>query len=195
MDGPCCLFPRQMQMRLDENCKVICKLDSLSKQQAKEVQERVDAESRIPWRAPARAPPPTRPAAAPRRRRRHRVAALSSRRLRRAAGSPLTQHPRARSILDNLPSAMVRMREENGQSFKTYERGYPVGFKAATEARAPRLGGLSAAAAAADAPPRPRTGARRSTSSTTMRASPSCITRIWRPIWRASWASRLSLRA
>lgn len=30
---------------------------------------------------------------------------------------------------------MVRMREENGELFKTYERGYPVGFKAATEAR------------------------------------------------------------
>ena len=30
---------------------------------------------------------------------------------------------------------MVRMREENGVAFKTYERGYPVGFKAATEAR------------------------------------------------------------
>lgn len=30
---------------------------------------------------------------------------------------------------------MVRMREENGELFKTYERGFPVGFKAATEAR------------------------------------------------------------
>ena len=33
-------------------------------------------------------------------------------------------------ILDNLPLAMVRMRENNGQPFKTYERGFPVGFTA-----------------------------------------------------------------
>ena len=30
-------------------------------------------------------------------------------------------------ILDNLPIAIVRLREDNGQPFKTYERGYPVG--------------------------------------------------------------------
>ena len=30
-------------------------------------------------------------------------------------------------ILDNLPVAIVRLREDNGQPFKTYERGYPVG--------------------------------------------------------------------
>ena len=30
-------------------------------------------------------------------------------------------------ILDNLPIAIVRLREDNGQPFKTYERGFPVG--------------------------------------------------------------------
>ena len=32
-----------------------------------------------------------------------------------------------RRILDNLPIAIVRLREDNGQPFKTYERGFPVG--------------------------------------------------------------------
>jgi transmembrane 9 superfamily protein 2/4 len=40
---------------------------------------------------------------------------------------------RVNMILDNLPVAMVKVRTENGNSFKTYERGYPVGFKAAIE--------------------------------------------------------------
>ena len=30
-------------------------------------------------------------------------------------------------ILDNLPIAIVRLRDDNGQPFKTYERGFPVG--------------------------------------------------------------------
>ena len=42
----------QMQMREDENCKTICKLDSLSKKQAKELQERIDDEYRITLCAP-----------------------------------------------------------------------------------------------------------------------------------------------
>ena len=33
----------------------------------------------------------------------------------------------SRRILDNLPIAIVRLREDNGQPFKTYERGFPVG--------------------------------------------------------------------
>ena len=41
-----------MQMREDENCKTICKLDSLSKKQAKELQERIDDEYRITLCAP-----------------------------------------------------------------------------------------------------------------------------------------------
>ena len=32
-------------------------------------------------------------------------------------------------ILDNLPVAMVRMREGQGEAIKTYERGFPVGRK------------------------------------------------------------------
>ena len=40
-------------------------------------------------------------------------------------------------ILDNLPVAMVKMRkdERSGGLVKTYERGFPVGFKASLEVR------------------------------------------------------------
>lgn len=37
-------------------------------------------------------------------------------------------------ILDNLPIGMVRMREDNGEQVKTYERGFPVGFQDVSEA-------------------------------------------------------------
>ncbi len=33
-----------------------------------------------------------------------------------------------RRILDNLPIGMVRMRDDDGEQVKTYERGFPVGF-------------------------------------------------------------------
>ena len=39
-------------------------------------------------------------------------------------------------ILDNLPVAMVKMRKDDRQPnslVKTYERGYPVGFRASLE--------------------------------------------------------------
>ncbi|GHP05979.1 hypothetical protein PPROV_000472600 [Pycnococcus provasolii] len=75
----------QIEIRLDEQCKVVCKIDSLSASQAKAFQGKIDDEYRV------------------------------------------------NMILDNLPVAMVKMREENGKPFKTYERGYPVGFKAAIE--------------------------------------------------------------
>ena len=45
----------------------------------------------------------------------------------------------AHRILDNLPIGMVRMRDDNGEQVKTYERGFPVGFmdvSAAEEAAA-----------------------------------------------------------
>ena len=32
-------------------------------------------------------------------------------------------------ILDNLPIGMIRLREDKGKQVKTYERGFPVGFK------------------------------------------------------------------
>lgn len=41
-------------------------------------------------------------------------------------------------ILDNLPVAMVKMRKDDRQAnslIKTYERGFPVGFKASLEVR------------------------------------------------------------
>ena len=36
-------------------------------------------------------------------------------------------------ILDNLPVAMVKVRTEKDKPLKTYERGYPIGFKAKVE--------------------------------------------------------------
>lgn len=30
-------------------------------------------------------------------------------------------------ILDNLPVAIAKVRDDNGMPFKTYERGWPVG--------------------------------------------------------------------
>eukprot|EP00217_Crustomastix_stigmatica_P010071 CAMPEP_0183796094 /NCGR_PEP_ID=MMETSP0803_2-20130417/8158_1 /TAXON_ID=195967 /ORGANISM="Crustomastix stigmata, Strain CCMP3273" /LENGTH=637 /DNA_ID=CAMNT_0026040699 /DNA_START=40 /DNA_END=1953 /DNA_ORIENTATION=+ len=75
----------QLEMRLDEQCKVVCKLDPLKAAQAKDFKNRIDDEYRV------------------------------------------------NMILDNLPVAMVKMREEGGVPVKTYERGFPVGFKAAVE--------------------------------------------------------------
>jgi transmembrane 9 superfamily protein 2/4 len=42
---------------------------------------------------------------------------------------------RVNMILDNLPIAMVKMREEDGQLIKGYERGFPVGFLAKVQGR------------------------------------------------------------
>jgi transmembrane 9 superfamily protein 2/4 len=42
---------------------------------------------------------------------------------------------RVNMILDNLPTAMVRIREDAGSSIKVYERGFPVGFKAGAYTR------------------------------------------------------------
>ena len=49
------------------------------------------------------------------------------------SGATLSLRPAAGRILDNLPVAMVRMRHDDGAVVKTYERGFPVGFKAAVE--------------------------------------------------------------
>eukprot|EP00898_Chlorokybus_atmophyticus_P008168 jgi/Chlat1/8352/Chrsp80S07791 len=78
-----------LDIREDEQCKYICKIDALSKQQASAFQSRIDDDYRV------------------------------------------------NMILDNLPVAMVKMREDNGHPIKTYERGYPVGFKAAIEENGP----------------------------------------------------------
>lgn len=75
----------QIQMRLDEKCKVVCKVDGLTEDQAKNFKEKIDDEYRI------------------------------------------------NMILDNLPAAMVKYREEAGESLKMYEMGFPIGFKASTE--------------------------------------------------------------
>ena len=75
----------QIQMRLDEQCKVVCKVNSLTEEQVKKMKDSVEDEYRV------------------------------------------------NMILDNLPTAMVRIREDAGSSIKVYERGFPVGFKAATE--------------------------------------------------------------
>lgn len=46
-------------------------------------------------------------------------------------------HPLLCRILDNLPIAMVKTRQDeaSGQPTKAYDRGYPVGFKATLEVR------------------------------------------------------------
>ena len=75
----------QIQMRLDEQCKVVCKVNSLTEEQVTKLKDSIEDEYRV------------------------------------------------NMILDNLPTAMVRIRDDNGVSMKVYERGFPVGFKAATE--------------------------------------------------------------
>lgn len=78
--------PYQLEMRLDEQCKVLCKIDALNAEQAREFQSKIEDDYRV------------------------------------------------NMILDNLPVAMVIMRrDEDSAPVKTYERGFPVGFKAATE--------------------------------------------------------------
>lgn len=75
----------QIAMRTDEQCKYVCRIESLSAAQAKAFRTRVEEEYRV------------------------------------------------NMILDNLPVAMVRWRSENGNDIKTYERGFPVGFKSAVQ--------------------------------------------------------------
>mmetsp|Transcript_33876 Transcript_33876/g.46916 ORF Transcript_33876/g.46916 Transcript_33876/m.46916 type:complete len:644 (-) Transcript_33876:53-1984(-) len=75
----------QIEIRLDEQCKVVCKIDGITPSQAKDFRSKIDDEYRV------------------------------------------------NMILDNLPVGMVKIREENGKPVKTYERGFPVGFKAAIE--------------------------------------------------------------
>lgn len=72
-----------LEMRFDEQCKVVCKLDSLSQDESTQFAEKIKDEYRVMM------------------------------------------------ILDNLPVAMVRMlQNEDGETIKTYERGFPVGFVA-----------------------------------------------------------------
>ena len=75
------------EMRLDQQCKVVCKIDSLTASQAGDFAAKIEDEYRVMM------------------------------------------------ILDNLPVAMVRMlQNEDGEQLKTYERGFPVGFKAKIDA-------------------------------------------------------------
>merc|ERR1719163_1391423 len=81
-----------LEMRNDMQCSVVCKLDSLSAEQAKDFETKIEEEYRV------------------------------------------------NMILDNLPVAMVKIRTtEDGEGDtverKTYERGYPVGFKAMVKIR------------------------------------------------------------
>ncbi|KAK9825881.1 hypothetical protein WJX81_000620 [Elliptochloris bilobata] len=71
--------PYEIAIRNDENCKVLCKIDALSENQAKAFRGKIEDEYRVLM------------------------------------------------ILDNLPIAIARVREENGVRVKTYERGFPVG--------------------------------------------------------------------
>ncbi|KAK9802909.1 hypothetical protein WJX73_005351 [Symbiochloris irregularis] len=71
--------PYEIFIRVDEQCKVLCRIDSLKENQNKAFRAKVEDEYRVLM------------------------------------------------ILDNLPVAIARLRDENGQAVKTYERGYPVG--------------------------------------------------------------------
>ncbi|KAJ9504989.1 hypothetical protein QJQ45_013398 [Haematococcus lacustris] len=77
----------QIQMRVDEQCKFLCRIDSLSSAQAKAFRLKIEDDYRV------------------------------------------------NMILDNLPVAMVKMRKDDKSNslVKTYERGFPVGFKASLE--------------------------------------------------------------
>ena len=76
-----------LEMRFDQQCKLVCKIDSLTASQAGDFAAKIEDEYRVMM------------------------------------------------ILDNLPVAMVRMLEnEEGEQLKTYERGFPVGFKAKMDA-------------------------------------------------------------
>eukprot|EP00195_Chlamydomonas_chlamydogama_P006578 CAMPEP_0202903266 /NCGR_PEP_ID=MMETSP1392-20130828/23330_1 /ASSEMBLY_ACC=CAM_ASM_000868 /TAXON_ID=225041 /ORGANISM="Chlamydomonas chlamydogama, Strain SAG 11-48b" /LENGTH=640 /DNA_ID=CAMNT_0049590357 /DNA_START=131 /DNA_END=2053 /DNA_ORIENTATION=+ len=77
----------QIQMRVDEQCKILCRIEALTTAQAKAFRAKVDDDYRV------------------------------------------------NMILDNLPVAMVKMRKDESANtlVKTYERGFPVGFKASLE--------------------------------------------------------------
>eukprot|EP00798_Chlamydomonas_sp_ICE-L_P013447 gene13447-19305_t len=79
----------QVQMRVDEQCKLLCRIPSMSAKDAKAFQNKIDDDYRV------------------------------------------------NMILDNLPVAMVKMKKDEGSNtlLKTYERGYPVGFKASLESQ------------------------------------------------------------
>ena len=114
----------QIAIRMDQQCKVLCAIKSLNKGQAKAFQKKIDDDYRVNmW-----------------------VSRMSALRLSRVgrqsvsscvlelqgcahllADSKLMVDWLCRRILDNLPVAMVRMREGQGEAVKTYERGFPVG--------------------------------------------------------------------
>jgi hypothetical protein len=47
--------------------------------------------------------------------------------------SPIDLFSLFNRILDNLPVAQVRERNDGGNTVKSYEHGFPVGFKAVTQ--------------------------------------------------------------
>ena len=68
-------------MLQDQQCKISCRIEALSKVQARQFQEKIGYDYRV------------------------------------------------NMILDNLPVAVVKMENDEGVPVKTYERGFPVGFK------------------------------------------------------------------
>ncbi|KAK9840498.1 hypothetical protein WJX74_010676 [Apatococcus lobatus] len=71
--------PYEINIRNDEQCKVLCRIDRLSQTQAKAFRAKIEDDYRV------------------------------------------------NMILDNLPVAIPKIREEDGVAIKTYERGFPVG--------------------------------------------------------------------
>ncbi len=89
---------------------MLCRIDALTESQAKAFRGKIEDEYRVLMCGPT----------AGRLQSWARINALIVQRaLRRARVR--------RRILDNLPIAIARVREENGVRVKTYERGFPVG--------------------------------------------------------------------
>ena len=110
-------------MRVDEQCKVLCRIESLSSAQGKAFRTKIDDDYRVNMYVAAwgRSWLGCRSGA---------MAGLGM--LRKCVCLNACCCYR---ILDNLPVAMVKMRKDDStNSFvKTYERGFPVGFTASLE--------------------------------------------------------------
>lgn len=135
---------------MDQYCSVVCRISSLNKAQAKAFNSKISDEYRVNMcvvgvvllcsaaalllvvgsiciRVPGAWEPVWQQQSASRQLRmlRRRPALSSS----RPSPAPACLNVcGARRILDNLPIGMVRMRDDDGEQVKTYERGFPVGF-------------------------------------------------------------------
>lgn len=132
--------PLQTSFRVDQHCSILCRIGALNKAQVKAFTSKISDEYRVnmcacvcvggggggvegrscscaAWRVAAGRPHVHGTAAL-------RLAPIQP--LLQPTNTPPRPHARHR-ILDNLPIGMVRMRDDDGEQVKTYERGFPVG--------------------------------------------------------------------